>query len=129
LFNSVTGGEAKLELEDPSDLDSGLIIKVKFPNKGFVNLDSLSGGEKSLVSLLFLLSLQMYKPTPFYALDEIDASLDKENSEKIANLLKEISKNTQIILISHKDVTIKYAEVLYGVTMEDGESKVLTLKI
>jgi chromosome segregation protein len=129
LFNSVTGGEAKLELEDPSDLDSGLIIKVKFPNKGFVNLDSLSGGEKSLVSLLFLLSLQMYKPTPFYALDEIDASLDKENSEKIANLLKEISKNTQIILISHNDVTVKYAEVLYGVTMEDGESKVLTLKI
>jgi len=129
LFNSVTGGEAKLELEDPSDLDSGLIIKVKFPNKGFVNLDSLSGGEKSLVSLLFLLSLQMYKPTPFYALDEIDANLDKENSEKIANLLKEISKNTQIILISHNDVTIKYAEILYGVTMEDGESKVLTLKI
>jgi len=129
LFNSVTGGEAKLELEDPSDLDSGLLIKVKFPNKGFVNLDSLSGGEKSLVSLLFLLSLQMYKPTPFYALDEIDANLDKENSEKIANLLKEISKNTQIILISHNDVTIKYAEVLYGVTMEDGESKVLTLKI
>jgi chromosome segregation protein len=129
LFNSVTGGEAKLELEDPSDLDSGLLIKVKFPNKGFVNLDSLSGGEKSLVSLLFLLSLQMYKPTPFYALDEIDANLDKENSEKIANLLKETSKNTQIILISHNDVTIKYAEVLYGVTMEDGESKVLTLKI
>ncbi|MEM0481100.1 MAG: LAGLIDADG family homing endonuclease [Candidatus Aenigmatarchaeota archaeon] len=129
LFNSLIGGEAKLELENPEDLDSGLLIKVKFPNKGFVELDSLSGGEKSLVSLLFLLSLQMYKPTPFYALDEVDAALDKINSERVANLLKEISKNTQLIVISHNDVTIKYADVLYGVTMEDGESKILTLKI
>lgn len=129
LFNRVVGGEAKLELEDYNNLDSGLLIKVKFPNKGYVDLDSLSGGEKTLVALLFLLSLQMIKPVAFYAMDEIDAALDKVNSEKIANLLKEISKQTQIIVITHNDITVKYADTLYGVTMEEGESKILSLKI
>lgn len=129
LFNRVVGGEAKLELEDYNNLDSGLLIKVRFPGKGYVDLDSLSGGEKTLVALLFLLSLQMIKPVAFYAMDEIDAALDKVNSEKIANLLKEISKQTQLIVITHNDITVKYADTLYGVTMENGESKVLSLKI
>ncbi|MEM5872728.1 MAG: AAA family ATPase [Candidatus Aenigmatarchaeota archaeon] len=129
LFNKVVGGEARLELEDNSNLDSGLLIKVKFPEKGYVELDSLSGGEKTLVAILFLLSLQLIKPTAFYALDEIDAALDKINSEKIANLLKEISKTTQIIIITHNDITVKYADTLYGVTLDEGESKILSLKI
>lgn len=129
LFSRFFDGEAKLELEDSNNLDSGLLIEVRFPGKGYVDLDSLSGGEKSLVAILFLLSLQMIKPIPFYAMDEIDAALDKINSEKIAYLLKEMSKHTQIIVITHNDITVKYSDTLYGVTMEDGESKVISLKV
>lgn len=129
LFNKLIGGQAKIELEDANNLDSGLLIEVKFPDKGYVDLDSLSGGEKTLVAILFLMSLQMIRPCAFYSLDEIDAALDKINSEKIANLLKELSKNTQIIIITHNDITVKYADTLYGVTLEDGESKILSLKV
>ncbi|MEM0243349.1 MAG: AAA family ATPase [Candidatus Aenigmatarchaeota archaeon] len=129
LFNKLIGGQAKIELEDANNLDSGLLIEVKFPDKGYVDLDSLSGGEKTLVAILFLMSLQMIRPCVFYSMDEIDAALDKINSEKIANLLKELSKNTQIIIITHNDITVKYADTLYGVTLEDGESKILSLKV
>lgn len=129
LFNKVVGGRAKLELENPSDLDSGLLIKVEFPEKSYVDLDSLSGGEKTLVAILFLISLQAIKPASFYAFDEIDAALDKVNSEKIARLIKEISRESQIILITHNDITVKYSDALYGVTLEDGESKILSLKL
>ena len=128
-FNQLTGGNAKLELEEPENLESGLLIQASYPGKPLVNIDSMSGGEKSLVAIAFLFALQKLRPTPFYVLDEIDAALDKENAEKIGKFLKEASKYSQIILITHNDITVKYANVLYGVTMINGESKIVALEL
>ncbi len=129
LFSKLFGGEAKLELYDAENIDQAkLIIKARFPNKPFLSIDALSGGEKTLVALTFLFSLQKAK-APFFVLDEVDMMLDKENSEKIAKAIKELSKETQIILISHNDITIKYADALFGVTMVNGESKVLSIDL
>jgi chromosome segregation protein len=125
----MTGGTASLSLENPEDLESGLLIEANPFGKKLVNIDSLSGGEKSLVALAFIFAIQKYRPAPFYILDEIDAALDKENSEKVAKIIKEFSKDAQFIIISHNDATLKYADRLYGVTMIDGESKIVGLEL
>jgi chromosome segregation protein len=129
IFNKMTGGTASLSLENPEDLESGLLIEANPFGKKLVNIDSLSGGEKSLVALAFIFAIQKYRPAPFYILDEIDAALDKENSEKVAKIIKEFSKDAQFIIISHNDATLKYADRLYGVTMIDGESKIVGLEL
>ncbi len=129
VFNKITDGDASLALENPDDLESGLLIKASPPGKKLINIDSLSGGEKALVALSFILSIQKYKPAPFYVLDEIDAAFDKENAEKVATLIKEFSKQAQFIIISHNDTTLKHADSLFGVTMIDGESKIIGLKL
>jgi len=79
--------------------------------------------------LAFLFSVQKYKPAPFYILDEVDAALDKENSKKIAELIKSLSKEEQFLVITHNEQTIKYGDIVYGVTMETGESKILGLEM
>jgi chromosome segregation protein len=89
----------------------------------------MSGGEKALTAIAFLFSVQKYRPTPFYMLDEIDAALDKENSKKVAELIRLMSKNAQFLVITHNDTMIKYGDVVYGVTMESGESKILGLEL
>ena len=94
-----------------------------------MNIDSMSGGEKTLTALAFLFSVQEYRPAPFYILDEVDAALDKENSKKVANMIKELSKVAQFVVITHNDNTIKYGDVVYGVTMGEGESKILGLEL
>ena len=129
IFNSITGGIAELELEDPNDLESGLIIKATPKGKTLLNLDAMSGGEKTITALSFLFAIQKLKPAPFYILDESDAMLDRENTKKIAEMIKKFSKNSQFIVISHNDQTVKYGDVVYGVTMLDGESKIVGLKL
>ncbi|MCD6483394.1 MAG: AAA family ATPase [Candidatus Aenigmarchaeota archaeon] len=128
-FNMLTGGTAKLELEDPENLESGLLIEASEPGKPFIGIDAMSGGEKTLVALAFLFALQKLKPAPFYVLDEVDAALDKENTENIGRFLKKISKESQIIMITHNDISVKYADTLYGVTMVGGESKIVALEL
>jgi chromosome segregation protein len=100
VCNRMMEGEGFLTLEDVNNLESGLLIKVKLPDKGEVDIDALSGGERSLVALAFLFALQRFKPSPFYLMDEIDAALDKENSLKIAKWLKEASKESQFVIIT-----------------------------
>jgi len=129
IFNKMTGGEAALELEEEGNIDSGLLIKANPKGKTLISIDALSGGEKTLTALAFILALQKYRPAPFYAFDEVDAALDKENTKKVAELLKEFSKKSQFILISHNEQMVKYGNVLYGVTMEDGESKIVALEM
>ncbi|MFH8080461.1 MAG: AAA family ATPase [Candidatus Aenigmatarchaeota archaeon] len=129
LFKEIVGGDASLELEDPLNIESGLIIKANPTGKAIVNIDAMSGGEKSVTALTFLLAVQMYKPAPFYVLDEIDAFLDKINTKKIIDMIKKQSKDHQFILISHNDYTIKQADKVYGVVMENGESKILGLEM
>jgi len=129
MFHRMTGGNASLSLEDPNNLESGLIIQANPPGKTLINIDAMSGGEKSLTALAFLFAIQEYKPAPFYILDEIDAALDKENSKKVATLLKELSKEAQFIVITHNDTTILYGDRVYGCTMDQGETKILGIEL
>lgn len=129
VFYKATNGTASLELEDPSNLESGLLIKANPEGKRMLNIDSMSGGEKSLTALAFIFAIQKYKPAPFYILDEVDAALDKENSQKIAELIRELSRNEQFIIITHNDQTIKAGDRVYGMTMDRGESKILGVEL
>jgi len=129
VYKKMTGGNGSLQLENPNDLESGLLIQANPGGKRLVNIDSLSGGEKTLVALAFLFAVQEFRPAPFYILDEIDAALDKENSKKVADLIKSLSNEAQFIVITHNDTTIKTGDRVYGVTMESNESKILALEL
>lgn len=129
MFSRMTNGTASLQLEDQSNLESGLMIQANPEGKRMLNIDSMSGGEKTLTALAFIFAIQKYKPAPFYILDEVDAALDKENSQRIAELIKSLSTNEQIIMITHNDMTIKYGDRVYGMTMERGESKILGIEM
>lgn len=129
VFVKMTGGAASLELEDASNIESGLIIKASPRGKTLLNIDAMSGGEKTLTALAFIFAIQKYKPAPFYILDEIDAALDKENSKIVAELIKKFSKNAQFIVITHNDTTVKYCDRVYGCTMVNGESKIISLEL
>jgi chromosome segregation protein len=94
-----------------------------------LDVSSLSGGERALVALSLIFAIQDYKPYHFYVFDEIDASLDKRNSERLANLIKENIRKAQYIIISHNDSVINEGNTIYGVSMQEGVSKVVGLKI
>jgi len=129
IYKEVVGGEASLELEDPLNIESGLLIQVNPTGKAVLNIDAISGGEKSFTALVFLFAVQMYKPAPFYILDEVDAFLDKVNTKKVVDMIKKLSKKDQFICITHNDYTIKQGDKVYGVTLENGESKILGLEM
>jgi chromosome segregation protein len=129
IFVKMTNGTASLELENPQNIESGLLIRASPRGKNVLNLDSMSGGEKSLTALAFLFAIQNYRPAPFYVLDEIDAALDKENSRIVAELIKKLSKDNQFIVITHNDHTIRFGDRVYGVSMIDGESKIMGIEL
>ena len=129
IWIDLTKGEADLKLENPENLESGLVISASPANKKLLNLDAMSGGEKTLTAIAFLFAIQRYKPCPFYILDEADAALDKINSHKLGELIKKQSKDAQFILVSHNDEIIKLADQVYGVSMEEGESKIIGVKL
>lgn len=126
-----TKGEAHLELENEDiPFDGGLTLKVRLTGNKFMDIRSLSGGEKTMTALAFLFSIQEYEPASFYILDEVDAALDKENSEKLAKLIRKYCDKAQYIVISHHDALIQEGNNLYGISMnEHGISNVLSLKI
>lgn len=127
LFNK---GQAYLELEDKENIfEGGMDIKVKLTGNRFMDIKSLSGGEKTLTALSFIFSIQEYQPASFYILDEIDAALDKHNAETLAKLIRNYSNKAQYIVISHNDAVISESDTLFGVSMSDGISKVTSLKI
>ena len=116
-----------LQLTNPSDpFQGGIVIKVK-RNNSYRNIESFSGGEKALLALLFIFSILMIKKSPLYMLDEADAPLDKENSKKLANLIRQFSKESQFIVVSHNDVIIKNADVAFGVSKTDKGSVIVGL--
>lgn len=129
MFNKMTGGTGALSLEDENNLESGLLIQATPAGKRLLNIDSMSGGEKTLVALAFLFAVQEFRPAPFYILDEIDAALDKENSLKVALLIKDLSKDAQFIVITHNEMTIRQGDRVYGCTMENGETKIIGLEL
>ena len=119
IFKRLTrGGDVDMYLSDESKpLDSELLIKAKPKGTTYTKLQSLSGGEKSLVALSFIVAVQRIKPSPIYFLDEIDMFLDGTNAEAMGELLRENSNTSQIIMISLKNAMSKYANSLFGVTM------------
>ncbi|NQU97903.1 chromosome segregation protein SMC [Candidatus Woesearchaeota archaeon] len=126
-----TKGEAFMEMEDEKDpFMGGVEIKVRITGRKFMDIRSLSGGEKTLTALAFIFAVQEHEPAPFYILDEVDAALDKKNSEKLAELIVSYSHKSQYVIISHNDGIITAAENLFGVSMDQhGMSKVTSLKI
>lgn len=129
VYEELTQGEAELVLENPRDINTGMLIKATPPGKKMVNIDSMSGGEKTLTALAFIFALQRHKPAPFYILDEADAALDKPNTKRIVSLLKKRSKGTQFIVISHNDSLVREGDQIFGVTMDRGESKVMGIEL
>ncbi|MBP8855057.1 MAG: chromosome segregation protein SMC [Oscillospiraceae bacterium] len=125
------GGTAELTLTDTEDiLESGIEIEVAPPGKIIKNLQSLSGGEQSLVAISIYFAILAVNPAPFCILDEIEAALDDVNVTRYAQYLRRITGHTQFIVITHRRGTMEEADVLYGVTMqEDGVSKLLKLDL
>ncbi len=116
--------------EDQEATSKGIEIKATLPGKKIKNLRMFSGGEKALTSIALLFAIIGSNPPPFLVLDEVDATLDESNSQRFSKLLKEFSKNTQFIIITHNRETMNQADALYGVTMgEDGTSNLLSLKL
>ena len=125
------GGEARLELSNPTDyLKTGVEIMVRPPGKKEQNLSLLSGGERAMTAIALLFALLNVKPSPFCVLDEIEAALDEVNVERFAKFIKEYTKKSQFIVISHRKGTMEAADVLYGVSMEnDGVSKLMSVRL
>jgi len=125
------GGQASLILMDEQDPStSGVDIVAQPPGKKLQNIDLLSGGEKALVATALLFGLFMIRPTPFCLLDEIDAPLDDANINRFIEMVREFSKTSQFILITHNKKTMEMANTLYGITMETpGVSKVVSVRL
>ncbi len=129
IFNKMTGGNAWLELQNEDDIfNSGISYVIQFPNKPKRESAGLSGGEKTLATIVFVLALQKLKPSPFYLFDEVDAHLDAPNSERLAKILEERSKESQFIMVSLKDSVIRKARLIYGVFPKNGVSNIVTYK-
>ncbi len=125
------GGQASLILLDEQDpATTGIDIIAQPPGKKLQNIDLLSGGEKALVATALLFGIFMIKPTPFCLLDEVDAPLDDANINRFIELVKEFSKTSQFIMITHNKNTMEAAQTLYGITMETpGASKVVSVRL
>ena len=125
-FSDITGGNAWLELENPENIFSGgILLMVQFPNKPARESTSLSGGEKTMAAIVFLLALQSLKPSPFYLMDEVDAHLDAQNTDRLSKILMLRSINNQIIMVTLKDSTVAKSDLIFGVYPKNGISQVV----
>lgn len=125
------GGHAEVRLADPEDaLNSGIEINAAPPGKTIKNLSLLSGGEQTFIAIALMFALIRVNPSPFCIFDEIEAALDEVNVARVGRYIKKISRDMQIIMISHRRGTMDIADSLYGVTMQQsGISKVFTLSV
>ena len=129
IFTRMNGGNAWLELENEDDIfNSGIDYFIQFQNKPKRESTSISGGEKTLAAVVFVLALQKLKPSPFYLFDEIDAHLDGPNSESLSKIVEERSQGSQFLMVSLKDTVVEKAKLIYGVYPKNGVSQVVTYK-
>jgi len=125
-----TKGKVSLEVENRKDpFEGGINIIVKTGHGKYFDVKSLSGGEQTIVALSLIFAIQELNPYSFYLLDEMDAALDKRNSARLADLLQKYMKKGQYIVITHNDEIISNATNLYGISMHDGISKIVSLKV
>ncbi len=129
-FERMTGGAAWLEIENQADIfSSGVMLLMRFPDKNVPRESTaLSGGEKTIAATVFLLALQSLKPSPFYLMDEVDAHLDAQNTERLSKVLLERSRDNQLIMVTLKDSTVAKAALIYGVYQKEGASQVVKYK-
>lgn len=123
------GGNASLELDVEGDISSGLLIKANPPDKEPHIIDSLSGGEQTLVATAFIFAIQEYQKAPFFILDEVDAALDMMNTTRLSRMLSDYAKRIQVIVVSHNEETVRHAQRAYGVTIKNGVSEILALNL
>jgi chromosome segregation protein len=121
------GGEGRLVLTDPSDmLTTGIDIEARPPGKRVKRLSLLSGGERSLTAVAFLVALFKARPSPFYVLDEVEAALDDVNLGRLIDIIEELRDSSQLIVITHQKRTMEIADALYGVSMRgDGVTQMI----
>jgi chromosome segregation protein len=125
------GGSARLALTDPDNLvETGIEIEARLPGRREQGLALLSGGERSLTAVALVFALLKVSPTPVCVMDEVDAMLDEANVGRFRDLLRELSRDTQFIIITHNRNTVQAADVIYGVTMgRDSASQVISLRL
>jgi len=123
-------GEGNLMLENPEHpLMGGITVRSKPRGKELVTLDAMSGGEKTLTGLALIFAIQMYNPASFYVFDEIDAALDNVNAHNVALLISEMSKSSQFVVVSLRDTTVRKADLLVGVSNQDGISRIVSVDL
>ena len=125
------GGEGRLVLTDPDDmLNTGVEVEARPPGKRVKRLSLLSGGERSLVAVAFLVALFKARPSPFYILDEVEAALDDTNLGRLLQIYEELRENSQLLVITHQKRTMEVGDALYGVSMRgDGVSTVISQRL
>ena len=124
------GGRGELFLEDPEDiLNCGIEIRVQPPGKALKTLTLLSGGERAFVAIALYFAMLKVRPAPFCVLDEIESALDENNVARFAQYTRRMSENTQFLVITHRRGTMEEADMLYGVTMQKGISRVISVSL
>ena len=121
------GGEGRLLLTNPDDmLTTGIEVEARPPGKKVKRLSLLSGGERSLTAVAFLVALFKARPSPFYIMDEVEAALDDVNLQRLLTVMEELRENSQLLVITHQKRTMEIADALYGVSMRgDGVTTVI----
>ncbi|MFI7703483.1 chromosome segregation protein SMC [Nonomuraea sp. NPDC049480] len=125
------GGDGRLVLTDPNDmLTTGIEVEARPPGKKVKRLSLLSGGERSLTAVAFLISIFKARPSPFYVMDEVEAALDDTNTQRLLTLFEELRQSSQLIVITHNKRTMEIADALYGVSMRgDGVTQVVSQRL
>jgi chromosome segregation protein len=125
------GGDGRLVLTDPDDmLTTGIEVEARPPGKKVKRLSLLSGGERSLTAVAFLISIFKARPSPFYVMDEVEAALDDTNTQRLLMLFEELRQSSQLIVITHNKRTMEIADALYGVSMRgDGVTQVVSQRL
>ena len=124
------GGQGDLVLTDPDDmLSTGIEIEARPAGKKVKRLSLLSGGERSLAAIAFLVAIFKARPSPFYVMDEVEAALDDMNLTRLLTIFKELQETSQLIVITHQKRTMEIADALYGVTMRDGVTTVVSQRL
>jgi chromosome segregation protein len=125
------GGEGRLVLTDPADLlATGIDVEARPPGKKVKRLSLLSGGERSLTAIAYLLAIFKARPSPFYVLDEVEAALDDTNLQRLLGIFEDLRDSSQLILVTHQKRTMEVADALYGVTIQgDGVSAVVSQRL